>query len=789
MEAARGYGDADLGAGGLSGAAVPWQWKAPEDISCLDVLEFLRGLPDGCLDAVVCDPPYGLSFMGAKWDSPDRKNKRRDMAEANRNLPDDHIARRLAVNYLPGPKPGARVHKTDGSTPSALGYSDGAERVDQPAYGAERNPNCLRCGKHIRGVNACGCTAPLSDETDRSIASFKLFSEWVTEWAAECMRCLRPGGYLLAMGGTRTYDALAWGIRMAGFEIRDCVASPGAALWVYAQGMPKSLDVSKALDRVAGAEREVVGPPRYTRGAAGQSYSPTRRVSYDYPPQPETAPATPEATCWEGHGTALKPAYEFVCCARKPFPRTLVANLREHGTGALDIDAGRIPASGKPPGWLKTGTCGTDAVHGFQGTSTFRITERTPEEVAHVGEAHERAGRWPPNFVVSHSEGCQRVGEGRAKTATGTAAGRMAGKPSDIYGEYRGSDRAGERIGYAEADGKEAVGVWECAPGCAVAVLDSLSGKRKSGARKPSYRRRTPMLGANGIYGDCEGNPDSAFGNTDVPAPEGGASRFFTLPDYDALPGEPQNDRDLDALDVGFYHPKVNPRDRKLPGYLIIVPESKRTIDKGIPAVNAELAAELCAKWDIPVDPSEGPLQTLTGWPIPEAEVPVDLRGRFRAAKSMHPTMKPAGLFRWLVRLYSPRPETVGRPVVVCDPFGGSGTAALAAAAEGRLCVINDFTPKYAATMDARFGDARPLAAGRLRPPPEREWGGEAVELAEPTEPEAAGESAPTKVCPKCGTVGNVESEFGYRRMKGKNGGVVVRPQSYCRSCRGAKQR
>ncbi len=115
------------------------------------------------------------------------------------------------------------------------------------------------------------------------------------------LRVLKPGGHLLAFGGTRTWHRLAVGIEDAGFEIRDSIA------WQYGSGFPKSLDVSKAIDKRAGAQREVVGvSPRHGGGIVGAGSS--FEVSPNIPTL--TAPATPEAQQWAGWGTALKPAHE-----------------------------------------------------------------------------------------------------------------------------------------------------------------------------------------------------------------------------------------------------------------------------------------------------------------------------------------------------------------------------------------------------------------------------------------------------------------------------------------------
>ena len=123
-----------------------------------DCVEVMRGMEPACIDAVVTDPPYQLTFMGKRWDS---------------------------------------------------GAARRATTIDRPH------------GRHT--------------------------------WATEALRVLKPGGHLLAFGGTRTYHRLACAIEDAGFEIRDSLT------WLYGSGFPKSLDVCKAIDKAAGAEREVVG--------------------------------------------------------------------------------------------------------------------------------------------------------------------------------------------------------------------------------------------------------------------------------------------------------------------------------------------------------------------------------------------------------------------------------------------------------------------------------------------------------------------------------------------------
>lgn len=158
----------------------------------------------------------------------------------------------------------------------------------------------------------------------------------------ECLRILKPGGHLLSFGGTRTYHRMTVAIEDAGFEIRDQLQ------WIYGSGFPKSMDVSKAIDKAAGVERTVVDtiPDRWTGKGNSLNFSTDR-------PQSEVKlmgpPVTTKAQEWSGWGTALKPANEPICLARKPIIGTVAQNILEHSTGAINIDATRIGDSRRWP--------------------------------------------------------------------------------------------------------------------------------------------------------------------------------------------------------------------------------------------------------------------------------------------------------------------------------------------------------------------------------------------------------------------------------------------------------
>jgi DNA modification methylase len=202
----------------------------------------------------------------------------------------------------------------------------------------------------------------------------------------ECLRVLKPGGHLLSFAGTRTQHRMACAIEDAGFEIRDMIA------WVYGSGFPKSLDVSKAIDKAAGAEREtkrIQYSPQQLNCKAGQNERPwmkeAERVGY-HELQGDT-PATPAAAQWQGWGTALKPALEPITVARKPLIGTVAANVLAHGTGGLNVDGCRVG------GWKPQVT---------QGVNRNATSWNVARERQLSGTSNE--GRWPANLIHDGSD-------------------------------------------------------------------------------------------------------------------------------------------------------------------------------------------------------------------------------------------------------------------------------------------------------------------------------------------------------------------------------------------------
>ena len=224
---------------------------------------------------------------------------------------------------------------------------------------------------------------------------------------AEVWRVLKPGAHLIAFSGTRTYHRLAVAIEDAGFEIRDQIG------WLYGSGFPKSLDVSKAIDKAAGAEREVLG---YTANARPNRVGKETKLSGAQTIGGEiTAPAPDAAREWSGWGTALKPAWEPIVLARKPLVGTVAANVLAHGTGALNIDGCRV-----------------------EGENTER--QNRAEMGCHGGNvAREYAtgsdkGRWPANVIHDGSEEVVALFPDRDGAVSNSRPNGKVGTP--CYGDF-----------------------------------------------------------------------------------------------------------------------------------------------------------------------------------------------------------------------------------------------------------------------------------------------------------------------------------------------------------------
>lgn len=195
----------------------------------------------------------------------------------------------------------------------------------------------------------------------------------------ECLRVLKHGGHLLAFGGSRTYHRLAVAIEDAGFEIRDQI------MWVYGSGFPKSLDVSKAINKAAGVEYEA-------KPASGVGFMNANDDGYNMTLNQlvQKGESTDEAKKWSGWGTALKPAHEPIVVARKPLDGTVANNVLKHGVGGLNIDACRVGTEVRKNNF-----------NDFSNQHGNQFGNGAP--IAKLGET-EVIGRFPANFIHDGSE-------------------------------------------------------------------------------------------------------------------------------------------------------------------------------------------------------------------------------------------------------------------------------------------------------------------------------------------------------------------------------------------------
>lgn len=240
------------------------------------------------------------------------------------------------------------------------------------------------------------CLSVMPDLPDNSIDSIItdppygldfMGKEWdhgvpgVEFWQA-ALRVAKPGAILMAFGGTRTFHRLACAIEDAGWELRDTMC------WLYGSGFPKSLDISKAIDKAAGAEREVIGKAR------GAGSSNTQSLGVFQPEYDATVPATSAAKLWSGYGTALKPAWEPIIVAMKPLDGTYAENAQKWGVAGLNIDGGRIASNdGFEKAWDKPVSTNIGAKGG-----TY-ISEGAQHRVDISGN-RPIGGRWPANLLL-----------------------------------------------------------------------------------------------------------------------------------------------------------------------------------------------------------------------------------------------------------------------------------------------------------------------------------------------------------------------------------------------------
>ena len=283
-----------------------------------DCLDKLKELDDNSIDSIVTDPPYGLSFMGKKW--------------------------------------------------------------------------------------------------DYDVPSQEIFEE--------CLRVLKPGGHLLSFAGSRTYHRMAVRVEDAGFEIRDQI------MWIYGSGFPKSHNIGKAVDKLQGNEREVIGTKIHSQKGVKAAEERTTIGAGAFG-EPREADITKGTSQYEGWGTALKPAHEPIVMARKPLSeKTVVNNVLEWGTGGINIEESRIS---------------------YKSKDDMEIRKNTHRETNKLGDGNfgggkysqpVESGRFPANIILDEEAGKILDEQSGISKSTGGRSGNKEGVGQNgIYGQYNGEVR------------------------------------------------------------------------------------------------------------------------------------------------------------------------------------------------------------------------------------------------------------------------------------------------------------------------------------------------------------
>lgn len=229
------------------------------------------------------------------------------------------------------------------------------------------------------------------------------YQKWVTQWGKLLLDCVYPGAILMMFGGSRTYHRLATGLEDSGWILFDC-----AWAWVYGSGFPKSLDISKAIDKEAGAAREVLPIEHPSKSRAGKVSNAGIGVTNLGNKLEVTAPATPDSALWSGYGTALKPSYEPIVIARAPRGKLTYAQCAvRFGTGAFNIDGTRLPAGKEYQEAGFGARYSAGAMPQMGGHQSRQWVEERIEQGLPVKESQPNdAGRWLPNTLLTCHPDC-----------------------------------------------------------------------------------------------------------------------------------------------------------------------------------------------------------------------------------------------------------------------------------------------------------------------------------------------------------------------------------------------
>lgn len=336
----------------------------------------------------------------------------------------------------------------------------------------------------------------------------------------EVFRVLKHGGHIVAFFGTRTYDWGVMAMRLAGFEVRDCIQ------WIYGSGFPKSHNIGKAIDKIQGNKREIIEEKR--SGSTSRAYQSEEKTTSGL------HFSTKGSSDWEGWGSALKPANEPIVLARKPLEKglSIAENVLKNGTGGINIDGCRVGNLG-----------GTQRSHQTEYPKKEDGTEDRSGHWARVGHDIEelKKGRFPANLILTHHPECECMGTKKVKAIGGGTGDKSMGGlgVNGKYGKYALDKLASNAGGLGDENGEETIESWNCHEDCPIKIMDEQSGISKTGDIKPykqnninSYSGSMPPIREVNFIGD-----------------KGGASRFF----YVAKASKRERNKGLEVFEEKAY--------------------------------------------------------------------------------------------------------------------------------------------------------------------------------------------------------------------------------------------
>lgn len=387
--------------------------------------------------------------------------------------------------------------------------------VTDPPYGLGKEPNATELMKDWieHGYHEVKGTGFMGKEWDAFVPQ-PIF------WK-EVFRVLKHGGHVLAFYGTRTFDWGVMAMRFAGFEVRDTV------YWHYGSGFPKSHNISKAIDKLQGAEREVLGtnPNQRTNKPDKDIYEAGIRGKEAF----ITAPDTDQAKQWDGWGSSLKPASEPIVLARKPLEKglSIAENVLKWGTGGINIDGCRVNTSDNLAKNYNSIRKSDDEM----GERGYKMGFRQGKDSYAEATESTSLGRFPANLIMSHHPECEC--RGLKKIGSGKEGGyNYKGNKYEVQGFVpNNSPEANSNYG------EESIEDWNCHEDCPIRIMDEQSGVTTSGkvkSDKDSYDGKSITGLLRGVS-----NAQNQHGGSGV------ASRFF----YCAKASKSERNRGLDEFD------------------------------------------------------------------------------------------------------------------------------------------------------------------------------------------------------------------------------------------------